>query len=139
MGRVLHRSRVSRSDTTFAAVGQNTGGQSRGEKVSPRRAGDVAINPLQCEASFGGQPPVALTATEYALLNRLFVDVGSAVSHKDLADPISPRPLSQKEAAALCKHHIRALRIKLEPDPAEPRYIVTVWGHGYRLVPGGPT
>ncbi|MFH2007142.1 MAG: response regulator transcription factor [bacterium] len=139
VARVLHRSRASRSDTAYPAVGRGAGGPSRNDKVSPRQAGDVVINPMQCEASFGGQPPVALTATEYALLNRLFVDVGTAVSHKDLADPISPRSLSQKEAAALCKHHIRALRIKLEPDPADPRFILTVWGQGYRLEPTGPT
>ena len=31
--------------------------------------------------------------------------------------------------------HIRRLRTKLEPDPARPRFIETVWGVGYRFVP----
>jgi two-component system, OmpR family, response regulator ResD len=31
--------------------------------------------------------------------------------------------------------HIRRLRAKLEPDPARPRYIQTVWGVGYRFSP----
>src|SRR5262249_36520820 len=32
--------------------------------------------------------------------------------------------------------YIGRLRQKIEPDPARPRYIVTVWGAGYRLDPG---
>jgi DNA-binding response OmpR family regulator len=32
--------------------------------------------------------------------------------------------------------YVGRLRQKIEPDPASPRYIVTVWGAGYRLDPG---
>jgi DNA-binding response OmpR family regulator len=31
--------------------------------------------------------------------------------------------------------HVRRLREKLEDDPSQPRYLQTVWGIGYRLVP----
>ncbi|NUR84335.1 MAG: winged helix-turn-helix domain-containing protein, partial [Nonomuraea sp.] len=31
--------------------------------------------------------------------------------------------------------HVRRLREKIEPDPTEPRRIVTVWGVGYRYEP----
>jgi DNA-binding response OmpR family regulator len=34
--------------------------------------------------------------------------------------------------------HVRRLREKIEPDPARPTRIVTVWGVGYRLDPGLP-
>jgi DNA-binding response OmpR family regulator len=30
--------------------------------------------------------------------------------------------------------HINRLRNKIEPDPAEPRYVQTVWGVGYRFM-----
>lgn len=129
VSRVLHRSR-NRPPTGERDEDQASGA---GDPAASRSAGQVVINPLRCEAHFGEQDPEALTVTEYALLNRLFVDVGRVVSHQDLAEPISPRPLSPKEAAALCKHHIRALRNKLEPDPARPRFILTVRGRGYRL------
>lgn len=32
--------------------------------------------------------------------------------------------------------HIRHLREKLEIDPAEPRYIIVVWGQGYKMTQG---
>jgi DNA-binding response OmpR family regulator len=130
VSRVLHRSRNNRTPSgKLGPPGNAT------DPAASRTAGQVVINPLRCEARFGARAPVALTVTEYALLNRLFVDVGHVVSHQELAEPMSPRPLSPREAAALCKHHIRALRAKLEPDPTRPRYIVTVRGHGYRLDP----
>jgi DNA-binding response OmpR family regulator len=31
--------------------------------------------------------------------------------------------------------HIRRLRAKIEPDPARPRHLETVWGRGYRFAP----
>ena len=31
--------------------------------------------------------------------------------------------------------HIRRLRHKIEPDPDQPRHLVTVWGVGYRFDP----
>lgn len=129
VSRVLHRSRNRPTTGELEEIGP----RNRADPTVSRSAGQVVINPLRCEAHFGQQQPEALTVTEYALLNRLFVDVGQVVSHQALAEPISPRPLSPKEAAALCKHHIRALRNKLEPDPARPRYILTVRGRGYRL------
>lgn len=97
----------------------------------------MEISPLRCEARVGEGPPVSLTATEYAVLNHLYLHEGEVVPHKALARLLSGSPLSAKESAALCKHHIRALRAKLEPDPARPIYIRTVWGQGYRLLPNG--
>jgi len=128
VSRVLHRSR-NRPPTGDP----DDSGSLDADPAASRSAGQVVINPLRCEAQFGDQDPEALTVTEYALLNRLFLDMGRVVSHQDLAEPISPRPLSPKEAAALCKHHIRALRTKLEPDPTRPQFILTARGQGYRL------
>jgi len=129
VSRVLHR---SRNRPPSGPVGETAAAEAADPSVS-RSAGQVVINPLRCEAHFGQQDPEPLTVTEYALLNRLFVDVGNVVSHQELAEPLSGRPLSPREAAALCKHHIRALRTKLEPDPTRPQFILTVRGRGYRL------
>ncbi len=139
VGRVIHRMTAMRSGDFPAPGRPQSDEEDRGSEptVQTRQAGAVEINPLRCEARIGDSPAVALTATEYAVLNHLFVHPGEVVPHKALARLLSNRPLSAKEAAALCKHHIRALRAKLEPDPARPIYIKTVWGQGYRLLPDG--
>lgn len=145
VGRVIHRVSAMRSGEFQASTPHaTTGGKAtmtptpNGDAaVQTRQAGAVEINPLRCEARIGDRVPVALTATEYAVLNHLFVHTGEVVPHKALARLLCNRPLSAKEAAALCKHHIRALRAKLEPDAARPIFIKTVWGQGYRLLPDG--
>lgn len=150
VGRVLHRVTALRSGD-FPAVTRPTPAHPMPSPLTPgdstsdegaaqaplRHQGVVEINPLRCEARIGDSPPVALTATEYAMLNHLYIHAGEVVPHKALARLLSIRPLSAKESAALCKHHIRSLRAKLEPDAAHPTFIMTVWGQGYRLIPNG--
>lgn len=139
VGRVLHRASTLRTGEFAVArrPDNSGGGGAEAPAVRPQECGAVEINPLRCEARIGDGPAVPLTATEYAVLNHLYLHAGEVVPHKALARLFSSSPLSAKESAALCKHHIRALRTKLEPDPARPIFIRTVWGQGYRLLPNG--
>jgi hypothetical protein len=41
------------------------------------------------------------------------------------------------EAATLAVRHMRRVRRLIEIDPSEPRYVQTMWGRGYVLVPHG--
>lgn len=136
VSRVLHRMTTLRSGE-FPSSPRHPPTSPGEPAVAVRTVGAVEINPLRCEARIGDGAAVALTATEYAVLNHLFLHAEEVVPHKALARLLSTRPLSAKESAALCKHHIRALRAKLEPDAARPIYIKTVWGQGYRLLPTG--
>lgn len=139
VSRVLHRASTLRTGEFVAA--RRPGGTGNFDAVVPAApppsGAAVEINPLRCEARIGEGPTVPLTATEYAVLNHLYLHQGEVVPHKALARLFSATPLSAKESAALCKHHIRALRAKLEPDPTRPIFIRTVWGQGYRLLPKG--
>jgi len=136
VGRVIHRAGVLRSGE-YAVSSQRSSSPARLGAEQLDEANTLQVNPLRCEARIGDAPPVPLTATEYAVLNHLYVHADHVVPHQAIARVLSDRPLSAKESAALCKHHIRALRTKLEPDPTRPVYIKTVWGRGYRLVPAG--
>ena len=71
-----------------------------------------------------------------AVLETFGVDVPVVVRTRDeLIDMLWPdRYLSDSRTLDT---HIHRLRSKLEPDPAEPRYIVTVRGVGFRIDPDG--
>jgi DNA-binding response OmpR family regulator len=76
---------------------------------------------------------VELTAREFALL-RVLVEHPRPVFSRDRLFELVWGSFGERSAVAV---YISRLRQKIEPDPATPRHIVTVWGAGYRLDPGG--
>jgi len=76
---------------------------------------------------------VALTATEYRLLEELVRHAGTALPHQLLLERVwGPEYVNDIH---YIKVFIRRLRQKLRDDADKPRYIQTVWGIGYRFVP----
>jgi DNA-binding response OmpR family regulator len=88
---------------------------------------DLAAHEVRCE---GRQ--VDLSAREFALL-RALVEHPRQVLSRDQLFELVWGSFGDRSAVAV---YIGRLRQKIEPDPASPRYIVTVWGAGYRLDPG---
>lgn len=78
---------------------------------------------------------VALTAKEYALLRKLWVNRGNIVTIDALCAALWDGALVGYENTLMV--HIRRLRGKIEDDPSHPRYLLTVRGLGYRLAPEG--
>ena len=75
--------------------------------------------------------PVSLTPTEYEILKLLMRNLGRVYSPKEIYREIwRENPLTAENTIAV---HIRHLREKLEINPAEPRYLKAVWGHGYMM------
>jgi two-component system response regulator RegX3 len=86
------------------------------------------------EVSVDGRP-VHLSRREFDLLAVLLTPVRRVRTREELIDLLWPdRFLSDSRTLDT---HIHRLRAKLEPDPTEPRYIVTVRGVGFRLDPDG--
>lgn len=75
---------------------------------------------------------VKLTPTEYDILKNLAIHAGRVLTHKQLLCKIWGKEY-QKETHYL-RIYIGQLRKKIEPDPTQPRYILTEPGVGYRLV-----
>lgn len=73
--------------------------------------------------------PVAMPAREFALL-RLFAEHPRQVFSRDRLFELGWESFGDRSTVTT---HIRRLREKIEEDPANPRYIVTVWGVGYRF------
>jgi two-component system, OmpR family, response regulator RegX3 len=103
------------------------------------RPGDVAfgaasVDFVRREVTIDGQP-VHLSRREFDLLAVLLTPVRRVRTREELIDLLWPdRFLSDSRTLDT---HIHRLRAKLEPDPAEPRFIVTVRGVGFRLDPDG--
>ena len=74
---------------------------------------------------------VELTATEFGLLKTLAASPGRIFTRSQLLDEIRGVAFESYERAI--DSHIKNLRRKLEPDPSEPRYVLTVYGVGYRF------
>jgi DNA-binding response OmpR family regulator len=74
---------------------------------------------------------VHLTPTEYDLLRVLIQNSGHVLTHGDLLSRVWGD--EYRNDLAILRVNISRLRQKLEEDPRQPRYIVTVPGVGYKL------
>jgi DNA-binding response OmpR family regulator len=97
---------------------------------APIRILDVEIDPARLRVSMAGRP-VDLTPTEFALLGTLARQPGRVFTRSQLLDAIHGIAFEAYERAI--DGHVKNLRRKLEPDPAHPRYLLTVHGVGYRF------
>jgi DNA-binding response OmpR family regulator len=92
------------------------------------RVGDVSLNPRTHEACIDGRD-VALSPTEYALLRTLMRAPGNVFSPDDLLTRVWGKAYAGQDE--IVRANIYRLRRKLEPRPAEPRYILGRRGVGY--------
>ena len=77
--------------------------------------------------------PVELTPTEFDLLSFLARHPGRVFTRTELLEAIKER--SYASLPRTIDSHIKNLRHKVEPDPAEPQFILTVHGVGYKFRP----
>jgi two-component system, OmpR family, response regulator ResD len=92
----------------------------------------LVIDPVAREASQGGRE-LALTAKEFDLLHFLASHPRRAFSRSQLMDRVWGYQAARDTGTVTV--HIRRLREKIEPEPAQPRFLETVWGVGYRFRP----
>ena len=76
--------------------------------------------------------PLDLTRTEFALLDALMQNAGRTLNRLQLIE--QALGYSYDGYDRTIDAHIRNLRLKLEPEPRNPRYVVTVYGVGYKFV-----
>lgn len=117
---MLRRPRASRSETV-------------GSDPARRRFGALAVDRLAREVQMDGVP-ISLTRTEFDLLDALAERPRQAFTRRQLLDRVWADDWVGDEH--LVDIHIGHIRRKLDDDPQEPRYILTVRGIGYRMGPG---
>jgi two-component system alkaline phosphatase synthesis response regulator PhoP len=94
------------------------------------RAGDVVLDLPRMRAEVGGTA-VELTPTEFQVLATLAARPGRIFTRAQLLDALHGVAFETYERAI--DSHIKNLRRKIEPDPRRPRYVLTVYGIGYRF------
>ena len=97
---------------------------------------DVQIDFTSMEASRGGRP-IAMTAQEFKLLRYFVRWPDKVISREELLNEVWG--YQNYPSTRTVDNHILRLRQKLEPDPANPRFFLTMHGAGYKFVPAhGP-
>jgi two-component system alkaline phosphatase synthesis response regulator PhoP len=94
------------------------------------RAGDVTLDKRRMQASVGRQS-IDLTSTEFELLATLASQPGRVFTRAQLLDAI--RGVEVESFDRAIDAHVKNVRRKLEPDPRNPRYVLTVHGVGYKF------
>ena len=93
------------------------------------QVGDLLLNRSTHTVTVAGQA-VNLTPSEFTLLGVMMAAPGRVFSREQLLEQLQGN--SYEGVERTIDVHIRNLRRKVEPDPAQPRYIETVFGAGYR-------
>jgi DNA-binding response OmpR family regulator len=96
------------------------------------RQGDLNIDPIAREVRLG-EREIPLTSKEFDLLALFARHAGRVFRRSELLDEIWGHTHDGYEHTV--NTHINRLRAKIERDPANPQYILTVWGVGYRFAP----
>lgn len=94
------------------------------------RAGELEID-LNGHNVLLAKKPIHLTPSEFTLLTTLVQHPGQVFSRDQLLEKLYG--MAADSFARSIDAHIKNLRQKLEDDPANPRYIVTLYGIGYKF------
>jgi len=94
------------------------------------RFGDVEVDFRRCEVRREGRV-VELSSLEFKLLGAFVNNCGRVLSRDQLLDAAWGSEVHVTDRAV--DNHVVDLRRKIEPDPAHPRYLVSMRGMGYRF------
>jgi DNA-binding response OmpR family regulator len=117
---------VARVDAVLRRVGTSTAPE------GPLELGEITIDPTSRRV-YVRDEEVQLTQREFDVLLFLARHPGQVFSRNQLMDAVWQYSFYTDTSTVTV--HIRRLRAKIEPDPAVPRHIQTVWGVGYRFQP----
>ncbi len=92
--------------------------------------GGIVLNDIEKKVTNDGEE-VLLTPMEYGILKLFMMHLGRVFSTKEIYESVwNETSLGNEGSVAV---HIRHLREKIEINPSEPRYFISVWGQGYKM------
>jgi len=124
------RELLARVKALFRRVDALSQGGTDSRDSRPIEVGELSIDPQKRTVVQAGQP-VQLTGKEFDLLVQFASHPGRVYTRSQLLDLVWGPGHDGYEHTV--NSHINRLRAKIELNPSEPRYILTVWGVGYKL------
>lgn len=115
---------TARIDALYRRIGGDSGMESELVKQGP-----FVMNTRNHTLEKGGNR-IRLTQVEYAILKLFMQNPGRALSREDILSAVWGRDYNGE--LKIVDVNIRRLRIKIEDDTANPTYITTIWGYGYK-------
>ncbi|BDP99951.1 MtrAB system response regulator MtrA [Aquiluna sp. KACHI24] len=100
------------------------------DEGSNLQVGQITLDPLSFEVK-RGDTPIALTPLEFKLLHTLATKPQQVFSREMLLEQVWG--YQYKADTRLVNVHVQRLRSKIEIDPENPKIVLTVRGHGYRV------
>jgi len=94
------------------------------------RAANVTLDVPRMQAKVGSRA-IELTSTEFELLAMMMRQPGRVFTRGQLLDAVRGEQIESLDR--VIDAHIKNVRRKLEPDPRNPRYVLTVYGVGYKF------
>lgn len=119
---------VARVDALYRRV-TNARERSQVNYIEEIVSGDFVLNLRNRTLKKRGEP-VELTQVEFQIMEYFFTNPGKALSRTDILNRVWGEEYFGEEK--IVDVNIRRLRMKVEENPSEPKYIVTVWGLGYK-------
>jgi len=110
--------------------GDALAGAGAAQEQAPLEVFGLALDPNKRRVSVEGRS-AQLTAREFDLLHHLMRHPGRVYSRAQLLEQVWGYGHEGYEHTV--NAHINRLRAKIETDPARPRYVLTVWGVGYKF------
>ena len=114
---------MARVDALFRRIGKDN------NSADVLRQGPFTMNVRNHTLDKAGQR-IRLTQVEYNIMKLFMLNPGRALSREDILSEVWGREYEGE--LKIVDVNIRRLRIKIEDDTANPTYITTVWGFGYK-------
>lgn len=114
---------MARVDALFRRIGKD------GVTGDVLRQGPFTMNVRNHTLDKAGER-IRLTQVEYNIMKMFMLNPGRALSREDILSEVWGREYEGE--VKIVDVNIRRLRIKIEDDTANPTYITTVWGFGYK-------
>ncbi|MBO4692934.1 MAG: response regulator transcription factor [Clostridia bacterium] len=117
---------LARVDSLYRRVGVNLRAKSDSGKLT---SGEFELDMRRRTLSKGGKG-IELTQVEFQIMEYFFTNPDTPISRRDILKKVWGENYFGEEK--IVDVNIHRLRTKIEDNPSDPEYIVTVWGMGYK-------